>query len=339
VTLSILWFCLLAILLTMYAILDGFDLGVGVVHMTAKTDEERRLHINAIGPVWDGNEVWLVTFGGALLGAFPEAFALIFSTHYIPTMVLLMALVFRAVALEFRSKSPDPSWRKYWDVAFSLGSTAMAFLFGVMVANSIVGLPIDVNGRYVGSFGHTISLFSIMVGCMTVSLFALHGTIFLIAKTENDLQRRLVVLSKKLHAIYVVVFILVSFYAIGYVPHATHGFMDDHHLDWVLVALNVALLIGLRFTLKESTANRAFLMSALHITSLTLTLGAILFPNLVVSSLAPEWHLTIYNACSSQATLANMARVAAMGTPLALIYTAVVYWLFRGKVQLDETSY
>lgn len=338
-SLEVFWFLVVGFLLTMYAVLDGFDLGVGVIHLWAKGDRERRLFLNAIGPVWDGNEVWLVTFGGALFGAFPRAFATAFSAFYTPFMLLLMALIFRGVALEFRSKSESKKWRAYWDAAFSAGSTSMAFLFGVTVGNTMVGLPIDANGYYRGDLANTLSIFPLLVGVLSVSLFALHGCLYLYLKTEGDLQERLRRLAYKLFGFYAICFLIVTIYAFQNVPFAVDNFYDDHHLDWVALGANALLLASIPIVLKGKSAYRAFLASSLHIASLTLLFASSLYPHLLHSSFDPTWHLSIYNAASSEATLVNMRRIAVLGAPLALFYTFIVYWIFRGKVQLDEHSY
>jgi cytochrome bd ubiquinol oxidase subunit II len=337
--LEIFWFILIGILMTMYAILDGFDLGVGVLHLFARNDRERRIFMNAIGPVWDGNEVWLVTFGGALLGAFPEVFATAFSAFYTPFMVLLCSLIFRAVSLEFRGTSEAPRWRSFWDGAFSLASTAMAFLFGVAVANTIVGLPINEKGHYVGTMAHTLSPFALLVGLLTVGLFALHGAIFLSLKTEGELQEWVGTVGKRVYLVYVALYAGTTAYTLMKVPRAVASFHDDFHLDWLALALNLTLILGVAVAMRKSSPFVAFLFSSAHIATLTFLFGAALFPNLLLSSLDPTWHLTIYNASSSQATLANMQRIALLGAPLAILYTSVVYWLFRGKVKLDEHSY
>jgi len=182
------WFILLGILFFGYALLDGFDLGVGMLHLFTNTDEHRRLMLNSIGPVWDGNEVWLVTGGGALFAAFPPVYATLFSGFYLPLMLLLTALIFRAVAIEFRSKRPDAWWRRSWDAAFLAGSLLAALLLGITVGNLARGIPLDSSHEFSGSLFDLLSPYSAMVGVTTVALFMMHGSIYVVMKTEGPLH-------------------------------------------------------------------------------------------------------------------------------------------------------
>jgi cytochrome d ubiquinol oxidase subunit II len=188
--LNTVWFALVGVLFTGYVILDGFDLGVGVLHLfVVKRDEDRRVFLNAIGPVWDGNEVWLVTGGGALFAAFPIVYATVFSGFYLAFMALLCALIFRAVAIEFRSKHPSPRWRACWDVGFAAGSTGSALLIGVAMGNIAWGIPIDERGEFAGSFLGMLHPYALAMGVTTVALFAMHGAIYLVLKTEAMCRR------------------------------------------------------------------------------------------------------------------------------------------------------
>jgi len=190
-TLALVWFALLGVLLMGYAILDGFDLGVGILYpFVTRTDEERRIAMNSIGPLWDGNEVWLVTFGGALFAAFPEAYATVFSGFYTAFMLLLVALILRAVSMEFRSKLHSRLWRRIWDYAFFLGSTLATLLFGVAVGNAMVGIPLNEARDYTGTFLDLLNPYSLLVGILAVSLFAMHGCIYLLLKTSGALHER-----------------------------------------------------------------------------------------------------------------------------------------------------
>ena len=167
------WFFILGVLLAGYAVLDGFDLGVGILHWLARTDRDRRLFINAIGPIWDGNEVWLITFGGALFAAFPAAYATIFSGFYTPFMALLFALIFRAVSIEFRSKMSSPRWRRAWDASFCASSLVASFLFGVAVGNSMIGIPLNERGAFTGSLTDLLNPYALMAGLTVVAMFAI----------------------------------------------------------------------------------------------------------------------------------------------------------------------
>src|SRR4029079_11374948 len=181
--LNTLWFILLGVLLAGYAILDGFDLGVGILQPVAKTDEERRIFLNSIGPIWDGNEVWLVTFGGAMFAAFPEAYATVFSGFYIAFMLVLVALILRAISIEFRGKLQSPAWRTFWDYGFFTGSSLASFIFGVAVGAAMKGVPLNERGVFVGHFIDQLTPYSLAVGAMTVMMFMMHGAIFLYLKT------------------------------------------------------------------------------------------------------------------------------------------------------------
>ncbi|MBT8361297.1 MAG: cytochrome d ubiquinol oxidase subunit II, partial [Deltaproteobacteria bacterium] len=223
--LCIIWFILLNVLLIGYAILDGFDLGVGILHpFVAREDTERRLVMNSIGPLWDGNEVWLVTFGGALFAMFPNAYASIFSAFYLPFVLLLFALIFRAVSLEFRSKRLSPAWRSFWDITFFTGSTLAALLFGVAVGSLMQGLEISELGDYQGTFLDMVNVFSVLVGLFTVSLLAMHGSIFLYMKTEGSLQRRLLGWMKGTFYTFLALFIVVTLWSTLFVPASLQHF-------------------------------------------------------------------------------------------------------------------
>ena len=336
--LHIFWYCVIGVLLVGYAALDGFDLGVGIVHYAARTDEERRVFMNAIGPLWDGNEVWLVTFGGALFAAFPEAYATAFSAYYTPFMVLLCALVFRAVSLEFRSKAPWGWWRGFWDFSFCLSCTSCAFIFGVAVGNSMQGLPVGADHEFQGGLADLAAFFPILVGFFVVSLFAMHGSIYLYLKTEGSLQQRLHGLMWHTFGIFLVFYLFTTIYTLVELPQAIENFRH-HNLAWVAVILNVLAIANIPRAIYLDRPLYAFASSAATIAALTFLFGAALYPNLIVSTLDPRWNLTIYNSASSLATLSTMRVIALLGMPFVLSYTALVYWVFRGKVKLGATSY
>jgi len=336
--LNIFWFILIGVLLAGYAFLDGFDLGVGIVIYTAKTDDERRLFMNSIGPIWDGNEVWLVTFGGALFAAFPEVYATSFSAFYLPFMVLLVALVFRAVSMEFRSKVKSAAWRKAWDFCFFTSCLTVSFLFGVAVGNSMVGLPIDSQYEYVGSLGDLLTFYPILIGCLVVSLFALHGSVYLFLKTEHDLQARLKPLMWKCFGFFLVLYLFATVLTLVTVPHAVDPFKEPG-APWLVILVSILALCNIPRALYQERPGQAFLSSGTLILSLTTLFGIALFPNMLLSSLDPANNLNIYNGASSESTLKLMRNIAFLGLPFVLSYSAVVFWVFRGKVKLDETSY
>jgi cytochrome d ubiquinol oxidase subunit II len=336
--LNLIWFFLLGVLLVGYAILDGFDLGVGIVHLCVRDDTERRILLNSIGPLWDGNEVWLVTFGGAIFAAFPDAYATAFSGFYLAFMLLLVALIFRAVSIEFRSKSQSKVWRSLFDFAFSAASTLATFLYGVAVGNCMLGLPIGADREFAGTVLDLLSPYAIMTGLFAVATFAMHGSIYLSLKTEGDLQRRIHGWMWTTFGLFLVMYMVVTIMTLMQVPAATANFRN-HPWLWLVVLLNILAIANIPRAIMSQQPLYAFLSSAAVIAAFTFLFGVALFPNLVVSTLGEEYNLTIYNAASSQKTLGIMLAIAVLGMPFVVSYTAVVYWVFRGKVKLEKFSY
>lgn len=332
------WFVLLGVLLSGYAILDGFDLGVGILHPLAKTDEERRVFMNSIGPLWDGNEVWLVTFGGALFAAFPVAYATVFSGFYIPFMALLFALILRAVSMEFRSKRSHPAWRKLWDGAFFTGSALATLLFGVAVGNAMVGIPLDAEHRFAGTFFDMLNPYAVLVGLLALALFAMHGSIYLYLKTEGELQARISRWMWHTFGLFLVLYVLVTIFTLATVPHATET-IREHSWAWAVVVANVLAIANIPRAIWLKRAGYAFASSCFTIPAFVFLFGIALFPNLVASRPEAANSLTIMNSASSEKTLGIMLIIAALGMPFVLAYTAVIYWVFRGKVKLSEHSY
>lgn len=336
--LQVLWFFLLGVLLTGYAILDGFDLGVGILHLVARKDNERRIMMNSIGPLWDGNEVWLVTFGGALFAAFPAVYASVFSGFYTAFMMLLCALIFRAVSLEFRSKQPYRWWRSMWDFSFSLSSTVAALLFGVAVGNAMQGLAINDAGDYQGTLFDQLGPYPLLVGVFVVAMFAMHGSIYLYLKTEGDLQERIHGWIWRTFGIFLVLYVLTTIYTLVQIPHAIRNF-EAVPWAWIIVVLNVLAIANIPRAVYQGRPLYAFVSSSCTIAAFNFLFGIAMFPNMVVSSIDPAYSLTVFNASSSHKTLGIMALIALLGMPMVLSYTAAVYWVFRGKVKLGDLSY
>jgi len=336
--LNTLWFGLLGVLLTGYAILDGFDLGVGILHLTARTDEERRIYLNSIGPIWDGNEVWLVTFGGALFAAFPEAYATAFSAFYLPFMALLFALISRAVSIEFRGKHASPLWRKTWDVAFCGASALATFLFGVAVGDSMLGIPIGADKEFAGTVLGLVRPYPMLIGLLAVSLFAMHGAIYLYLKTEGDLQKRIHERIWRSFGTFMALYMLATIFTLARVPSALHNF-ERLPWAWVVVVASVLAIANVPRALYLGRPMQAFVSSCATIVTLNMLFGVALFPNLIASSLDPAYSLTVYNAASSPKTLAIMRNIALIGMPFVVAYTGTIYWVFRGKVKLGAHSY
>jgi cytochrome d ubiquinol oxidase subunit II len=337
--LIVIWFLLEGVLLAGYALLDGFDLGVGILHpFVPRTDEERRLSMNSIGPLWDGNEVWLVTFGGALFAAFPEAYATAFSGFYTVFMLLLFALIFRAISLEFRSKVSSRIWRRLWDWGFFAGSAAASLLFGVAVGNAMLGVPLDATGDFHGTVLDQLDPYALLVGLMTVSLFAMHGGLFLYLKTEGEFQQRLRDWMWRSWGLFLVLFMLTTIATVAFIPRATANF---EHWPWagIFVVAAVLAVANIPRCLYWGNPGQAFVSSGAVILCLVMLFGVALYPNLVTASTDPAHSVTIFNAASSPKTLTIMLIIAAIGMPFVLTYSGIVYWTFRGKVKLGEHSY
>jgi cytochrome d ubiquinol oxidase subunit II len=336
--LNTIWFMLIGVLLTGYAILDGFDLGVGALHLFTKQDVERRLFINAIGPVWDGNEVWLVTGGGALFAAFPEVYATAFSGFYMALILLLFALIFRAVAIEFRSKQPMRWWRQMWDVSFSVGSIVSSLLIGVALGNIALGIPLAGDHEFAGSFFGLLNPYALLVGITTVALFMMHGAIYLVLKTEGNLHNSLRCWVNNTIIFFIICYAATTAATLLYVPHMLETIKQAPWL-FALPLLNVLAIANIPREIHHGHDMRAFLSSCASIVALLTLFGIGMYPDLIFSSPNPANSLTIYSAASSAKTLEIMLIIAAIGVPLVLAYTASIYRIFRGKVKLDSSSY
>lgn len=332
------WFILVGILFTGYAILDGFDLGVGALHLFVSKDEDRRIFLNAIGPVWDGNEVWLVVGGGALFAAFPEAYATVFSGFYMPFILLLLALIFRAVAIEFRSKEPSPLWRQTWDVLFAVGSILSSFVIGVALGNITRGIPLDENGEFVGTFLGLFNPYSLLLGCTVVALFAMHGAIYLVMKTDGVLQERVKKWVPKLILIFLGFYFIFNISTLFACPQLVKV-VFSRPLIFVVLALDMLLLFNVWHLIKVGKEFTAFLSSCLMMALLMMTFGLSYYPNMVISFPNPENSLTITNAASTNKTLGLLCVIVLIGFPMVATYTTSVYWIFRGKTRLTDTSY
>ncbi|HPF41431.1 MAG TPA: cytochrome d ubiquinol oxidase subunit II [Phycisphaerae bacterium] len=337
-TYAIIWFGLLGVLLIGYTILDGFDFGVGILHPLAKSDRDRRVLMNSIGPLWDGNEVWLVTFGGALFAAFPDAYATVFSAFYVPFMLLLVALIFRAVSLEFRSKMKFGRWRGIWDWGFFGSSLLAAFLLGAAGGRTMLGIRLDNAMRAEVGLMDWLHPIPLLVGAMTVALFAMHGAIFLLLKTDGELRETVRGWAKTAFACFAALYVVVTIIVVVMAPRATAIF-DMHPAFWIVPALNLLAVANIPRALHNGSPHYAFFSSSCTIAALAFLFATAMFPNLVVSTTNPAWSITLFNGCSSEKTLKLMLIIACIGMPFVLAYTATVYWVFRGRVQLDEASY
>jgi len=336
--LNTIWFILVGVLLIGYTILDGFDLGVGTLHLFARNDEERRINMNAIGPVWDGNEVWLITGGGALFAAFPFVYATVFSGFYLALMLLLTALILRAVSMEFRSKVESGSWRKFWDYCFAIGSFLSALLFGVAFGNVLKGLKIAANFEYQGTFLGLLNPYAILVGLAAVAVIVMHGTTYMTMKTRGDLQERFVSFAGKGWIGFVVLYVVATIATFFAAPELMRGTISSP-IFWILFIVFLASLVYHPVALKAKRNFTAFLSSSLVILTLMGICAVGLFPTIVPSSIDPSYSLTIYNASSTDKTLTVMLIIALVGMPLVIGYTYYIYRVFKGEVVITGDSY
>jgi len=337
-TLQVIWFILVFVLLAGYIVLDGFDLGVGVLHLLAQNEYECRININAIGPVWDGNEVWLLTAGGALFAAFPPVYAAAFSGFYIALMLVLAMLMFRAVSLEFRGKVDSEEWRAIWDYGFGISSTLLAILFGVAIGNVLLGVPLAPDGTYTGTFLELLNPYAILIGVLALVTFIMHGAIFMAGKTEGPMQARMIMYARRAWLGFAVLFFAITVYTRWAAPSLFSHF-STNYIALAFLLLIVAGSIGLAITLRVSQLKIAMLASCAIVGSLMGLAAAGLFPRLLPSRTDPAASLTIYNSSSTPRTLGVMLVIALIGMPLVIGYTAVIYHIFCGKVVLHEDSY
>jgi cytochrome d ubiquinol oxidase subunit II len=336
--LNTIWFILVGVLFTGYAILDGFDLGTGALHLLTKTDTERRIMINAIGPVWDGNEVWLVTGGGALFAAFPEVYATSFSGFYMAMILLLVGLIFRAVAIEFRSKQPGKIWRRFWDTSFCVSSIVSSLLIGIALGNIARGIPLDGGYEFIGSFWGLLHPYALLVGITTVALFMMHGAIYMVMKTEGELQARVRGWVNNTIIFFIICYATTTLATLLYIPHMAEN-LKSLPLLFILPLLNMLAIANIPREIHHQRYFRAFLSSCASMAALLALFGVGMFPNLILSNPDIINSLTIYNAASSARTLKIMLIIAILGMPMVIAYTVSIYWIFRGKVKLDASSY
>ncbi len=335
-TLQTIWFILIAVLWIGFFVLEGFDFGVGLVlPFLGKKDEERRAIINTIGPHWDGNEVWLIAAGGATFAAFPMWYATMFSGFYLALFLLLLGLIVRGVAFEFRSKHYSPKWRNFWDWAIFFGSLVPALLLGVAFANLAAGVPIDADMHFTGNLLTLLvngNGYALAGGLLALSVFALHGSIFLSLKLEGEMQARARALARRLWGpamLIVLAYAIWTFFATDFIEH-----LGIDPGIYPLGAVVTILLVGTVF-LPRKMDGWAFAMTALHLVLTQVSFFMLLFPRVMISSTDPAYSLTISNASSSPYTLQVMTIVALIFVPIVLAYQAYTYWVFRQRVSTN----
>jgi cytochrome d ubiquinol oxidase subunit II len=335
--LETIWFLLVGVLLAGYAILDGFDLGVGMLHLfVAKSDGERRQVLNSVGPVWDGNEVWLLTGGGALFAAFPRVYATAFSGFYLAMMLLLAALILRAVCLEFRSKVESPRWRGAWDAIFAVSSFLPALLFGVAVGNILRGLPLDPAQEYAGTFLGLLNPFALLVGLLSAAMFLTQGAAWLNLKTEGVVRERARAIGGAAWLAFALLWLTATLASRMAIPRLWQAYANP--LAWVAPALFTLAAGAFPVLLRGRRPGLAFAAFSCAIAMLLAIMGQGLYPDLLPARGGGE-SLTVTNASSTPLTLQVMLIVALIGMPLVVGYTIFIYRRFKGTVSLDEHSY
>ncbi len=337
-TFQIIWYFVIGISVIMYTVLDGFDLGVGCLHLFTRSDQERRLMLNAIGPVWDGNEVWLIIVFGAMFVGFPPVYATICSSFYLIIMILLMGLMIRAVAIEFRSKQESIGWRRLWDVMFSIGSYVIAFTLGVLMGNIIVGIPIDQDEIFQGSFAGFFTPYTILVGILGVTIFMMHGAIYMLMKTEGTMHKRVRRWVNPTIIIFIICYIATTIMTLIHKPHMIDIMRETPALFLVGILALLAIICVPLFACRGKDGT-AFIFSSMSIALLFVLFGLGTYPNMVRSSLDPSYSLTLFNSSATVATFKVVLIVAGIGVPMVLAYGYWIYRIFRGKVSIDETSY
>jgi len=325
------WFILVGVLLLGYSILDGFDLGIGsLLPFLAKKEEEKKALMNVIGPLWDGNEVWLLTGGGALFASFPHAYATVFSGFYLAMILVLFSLIFRAVSIEFYAH--DEKHRKIWEWSFIIGSFLPSLLFGVALGNVVVGIPLDAQMEFTGNFFTLLRPFPLVIGLLGLNAILLQGTTFAAVKTGGDTRDRARALTEKLWLSFIVLFALSLVMTIIYLPGAL-----GRVLAWIAAFAVIAGWFLLRGFARKGKDTLSFYMSSLSFAGLWGIVGAIQFPNLVRASGDLSLSLTVRNASSTALTLKVMLIIALIGMPLVLFYTYYIFKIFRGNVKMSGT--
>jgi cytochrome d ubiquinol oxidase subunit II len=333
--LQTLWFILIAVLWIGFFFLEGFDFGVGMLlPFMGKKDEERRAIINTIGSVWDGNEVWLLTAGGATFAAFPHWYATMFSGFYLALFLLLIGLILRGIAFEYRSKDSNPKWRRTFDWMIAVGSFLPSLLLGAAFANLARGVPINQDMMYTGNLFTLLNPYGLIGGLIMVSVFLLHGANFLTLKLEGKLRDRVREASKKLYTAAAVMVVLLAGTTYVYTDITTKIGIDPG----IIPIASVVILFSTIFFINRKMEGWAFISSGVHIVLTQVAFFTLMFPRVMISSTNPEWSLTIYNASSSQYTLTVMSIVALIFVPIVLAYQGWSYYMFRKRVSTDKKS-
>jgi len=326
------WFVLVGVLLMGYAILDGFDLGIGVLfRFLGKNEKEKRALLNSIGPFWDGNEVWLITGAGALFASFPHAYATVFSGFYLALMLVLFSLIFRAISIEFYAHHDEG--RSFWEWSFIIGSFLPSLLFGVALGNVIVGVPLDSSMEFTGNFFTLLRPFPLVVGLLGLNAILLQGSTYAVVKTTDNIQKRARDITNKLWISFIALFALSAILAFIYMPNSAASI-----LAWLATIVVIGGWAMIKQALKKGKDTLVFYMSSLTFIGLWGIVGAIHFPNMVKASNDSALSLTIYNASSTQLTLTVMLIIALIGMPLVILYNVYIFKTFKGKIKVGDSD-
>jgi len=332
------WFIIIGFLITGYAILDGFDFGAGAWHLFFDKKKERRVALNAIGPVWDGNEAWLVIGGAGIFAGFPLMYAELFSAMNTPFMLFLMFIIFRAVSIEVRGKEDSQKWRDTWDTVYSVCSIVLPVLLGVVMGNVLQGLPLDENFQYTGGALFTfLTPYALLVGVMTLLLFMVHGGLYLLIKTHGDMHHRIEKRISYAYRGFLVLYIAVASYSI-LTPHLIENARNNIALT-LIPSILFAIIICVGIFIRKKNYKWAFVGTILTIVCLMLIAALNLHPTFLRNTEIIGHDITVYNAAASTKSLEIMLTITAIGAPLLLIYTYFAYKVFWGKVNIDEHSY
>ena len=335
---QLLMYIVFMVAIVAYATLDGFDLGVGCLHLFTKTDQERRIMINSIGPVWDGNSTWIVIGGGVLFAAFPKAFSILAPNLYTPFMLMLFGFMLRAASIEFRSKNPSPTWRSFWDISFFSASLILATTVGILLGNLIHGMPLDSKGVIEGGFLSLLTPYTLTIALLGISCFMMHGSIYVLMKTEGPFHDKIRRWCHITIILFLILWLLASVLTFTLQPHMIRPFILFPPLV-IVPLLSLASILAIPYFIRKKQDGYAFLSSCLSIFFLLSLFLVGTFPNLVRSTLDPAASLTFMNSSVSELALWILTGVSLTGAPLSFFYFPYIYRVFKGKVVLDKMSY
>ncbi|HPS64851.1 MAG TPA: cytochrome d ubiquinol oxidase subunit II [Ignavibacteria bacterium] len=336
--LQIIWFLLVTILLGVYFVLDGFDLGVGVLSLFVKDSHSKRILMNSIGPFWDGNEVWLIAGGGAIFAAFPVVYATAFSAFYLAVYLLLFALFFRAISLELRNKVDSRGWEKFWEISFGVGSLLSLVLLGVAFGNILRGLPLNDSKTFTGNFFELLNPYSILVGVFGLIMGLMHSAIYLATKTTGELEQKYQKLSNVFYIVFIISYLIITMISIFVSKYLFDGITHSPFF-WVLFLLLLVSFVMIPVSLNSKNIKKAFTFSSISLFSIIGLAGVGMFPKLIPSVTNLNNSLTIMNTASTEKTLLTMLIIALIGMPFVVVYTIYIYKVFKGKTEIDKESY